>query len=116
MQTFQQRVLGKIEDVAHKASLKIHPITEEPIPGSHPHECTISYDYSNCGTVNIHRHDEVTPFARVHFNFQSGYYTLQLEVNGTLVQSQPGRKGYYDFYQKNNEPTHFFDAFKEAIK
>lgn len=93
--TMQDKILAKIAAMASDAGLEANKQSE----------------YANTGSVFLSRKDDITPFASIGFNFQSGSYTLRIKWNGTMVQSQPPRKDYFDFYQAYDQLSSFWKQF-----
>lgn len=99
MKTLQQRTLEKIEDVV----------------GRYGCECTLSANYSNTGQVNIHKPGNPMACASITYDFQPSTHTLSLTAGHTKIPSQPGREGYYDFYQDNVGDTRFWQALDDMM-
>ena len=101
IQSFQDRVLNKIDNFLKSAGL----------------ETSIAYDWSNTGNVYGHRAGWVRPKVTIGFNFQPETYTLTLTVRERRIPSQVGRAEYFDFYhQKATDKSRFWVCLDEELK
>lgn len=71
--------------------------------------------FSNTGSILIYRQLGKQALGSIHYDFQADAYKLSITVAGRRIPSQIGRAGYFDFYQKYDEPTRFWDALAEAL-
>lgn len=99
MQSFQARVLSKIAETAE----------------AHGAEVSQSSDYSNTGRVNLHRRGAIAPAIVIDYDFQGSTYKLALTSQGVRIPSQPGRAGYFDFYQNNATHSRFWECLDAEL-
>ena len=65
--------------------------------------------WANTGSVYAYQqHNNMLPCIVIAYNFQAVNYKQTLTAHGTQIASQPGRSGYYDFYQQYTQPTRFW--------
>ena len=75
----------------------------------------VAQQWANTGTVYGYAGTTQTPAVAIAYDYQHGNYTLSLRVLGVPVNSQPGRYGYYDFYQPYTQPTRFWFCLYTAL-
>lgn len=100
MNSMQQRIMGRIESILTQYGYSVSE----------------SRSYSNCGSLFVFNSAEETlPIGEIHFDFQTGNYTLSLTVSGVRVPSQEGRPDYFSFYQDYNEATRFWEMLEKHL-
>lgn len=67
-------------------------------------EPVLALHHSNAGHISVQRKmDTVAVYGRIVFGFDYPNFTFSIHVDGQPVLSQPPRKGYYNFYMRDDE-------------